>query len=111
MKYNWKTMTDEKKDMAIRDELTLSTHMGTTKDDFIEIMRYQSAKLSRTRIRETATEPPTEQKEYRQGALSMVMAFDRELGYWEKHTVRYINDDVLRCPYWFPLPGEPEVTP
>jgi hypothetical protein len=47
MKYNWKTMTDEKKDMAIRDELTLSTHMGTTKDDFIEIMRYQSEKLTR----------------------------------------------------------------
>jgi hypothetical protein len=47
MKYNWKTMPDELKDKAIVTELTLATHMGTTKDDFIEVMRYQSEKIKR----------------------------------------------------------------
>lgn len=49
MKYNWEAMTDTQKNKAIETELSFPTHMGTTKDDFIEIMRYQSEKIKRVR--------------------------------------------------------------
>jgi hypothetical protein len=40
LKYNWETMTDDQKRAAVAEELRLVTHMGTTKDDFIEIMKF-----------------------------------------------------------------------
>ena len=49
MKYNWADMTDVQKNKAIEIELSRPTHMGTTKDDFIEIVRYQTEKIERVR--------------------------------------------------------------
>lgn len=45
MKYNWGNMTDADKFKAVEEEMDLVTHMGTTKDDFIEIMRFLNRQL------------------------------------------------------------------
>ena len=43
MKYpNWETYTDEQKQNAVKQELRLDTHNGTTKDDFVNIIYYLS---------------------------------------------------------------------
>ena len=41
MKYpNWEDYTDEQKQNAVKQELWLDTHNGTTKDDLLVIIRY-----------------------------------------------------------------------
>ena len=40
MKYNWESMTDEQKATAIKRELELDTHNGTTKDDLLNMLRW-----------------------------------------------------------------------
>ena len=40
MKYNWESMTDEQKEKAIRREIELETHNGTTKDDLLNMLRW-----------------------------------------------------------------------
>ena len=40
MKYNWESMTDEQKARAIKRELELETHNGTTKDDLLNMLRW-----------------------------------------------------------------------
>ncbi len=45
MKYIWKNMTDDDKWAAVAEELRLVTHMGTTKDDLVEIMKFLNTKL------------------------------------------------------------------
>ncbi|MEN6325811.1 MAG: hypothetical protein ABFD18_06355 [Syntrophomonas sp.] len=40
MKYIWENMTDDDKWAAVAEEMEFVTHLGTTKDDFIEIMKF-----------------------------------------------------------------------
>lgn len=40
MKYNWEAMTEEQKIEAVQRELGLITHMGTTKDDLLNMLRW-----------------------------------------------------------------------
>jgi len=40
MKYPWERMTEEQKIKAVEAELKLVTHMGTTKDDMLNIIRW-----------------------------------------------------------------------
>lgn len=47
MKYRWEIMNDEDKRWAVKEEMRLVTHNGTTKDDFVEIMRFQAAEIER----------------------------------------------------------------
>jgi hypothetical protein len=44
MKYYWDKMTREQKDKAVKWELELVTHNGTTKDDLLNMVRYLSEK-------------------------------------------------------------------
>lgn len=37
---NWNDLPDEKKIVAIKMELELATHMATTKDDLIDMLRF-----------------------------------------------------------------------
>ena len=46
MKYNWAIMTDDEKLRAVEREMELETHNGTTKEDFVEIMKFLHAKLA-----------------------------------------------------------------
>lgn len=44
MKYpSWDTYTDEQKIDALKHELSLATHNGTTKDDLLVILRWMQA--------------------------------------------------------------------
>lgn len=43
MKYDWKNMTEEQKAQAARCEANLPTHMGTTKEELVEIIRWQQS--------------------------------------------------------------------
>ena len=45
MKYIWENMTDDDKCAAVHEELRLKTHMGTTKDDLLEIVRFLSGEV------------------------------------------------------------------
>lgn len=40
MKYNWETMTEQQKIKAVQRELELITHMGTSKEDLLNIIRW-----------------------------------------------------------------------
>lgn len=40
MKYDWNNLSEEQKQLAVKREMELVTHNGTTKDDFINIMRF-----------------------------------------------------------------------
>ena len=40
MKYNWEIMNNDNKWAAVAEELKLKTHMGTTKDDLVELMKF-----------------------------------------------------------------------
>lgn len=40
MKYKWDIMNDDDKFAAVAEEMSLVTYNGTTKDDFIEIMKF-----------------------------------------------------------------------
>lgn len=40
MHYNWDKMTDTQKIQAIDKELSFETHMGVTKDDLMNMIRY-----------------------------------------------------------------------
>jgi NTP pyrophosphatase (non-canonical NTP hydrolase) len=40
MKYNWDKMNDTQKASAIRKEMELDTHNGTTKDDLLNMLRW-----------------------------------------------------------------------
>ena len=46
MKYNWDEMEDAQKMRAVEEEMRLTTHNGTTKDDLVEIMRFLSRQLA-----------------------------------------------------------------
>ncbi len=45
MKYDWCNMTEEEKRLAVKCEMVLVTHNGTTKDDFINIMKFQQKEI------------------------------------------------------------------
>ena len=48
MKYpNWEDYTDEQKQNAVKQELRLDTHNGTTKDDLLIIIRYMDGENNR----------------------------------------------------------------
>ena len=48
MKYpNWEDYTDEQKQNAVKQELRLDTHNGTTKDDLLTIIRYMDGENNR----------------------------------------------------------------
>ena len=40
MKYNWEAMNDQQKLNAVQKELKLVTHMATTKDDLLNMVRW-----------------------------------------------------------------------
>lgn len=40
MKYDWVNATDEQKINAVKHELSLITHMGTTKDDLLNMLKW-----------------------------------------------------------------------
>jgi hypothetical protein len=40
MKYLWDKMTDEQKENAIKEEMWFVTHIGTTKDDLLNMVRW-----------------------------------------------------------------------
>jgi hypothetical protein len=40
VKYDWNNLTEEQKRLAVKREMELVTHNGTTKDDFINIMHF-----------------------------------------------------------------------
>ncbi|WP_054692438.1 hypothetical protein [Syntrophomonas palmitatica] len=46
MKYNWTEMTEDQKMAAVKEEMSLVTHNGTTKEDFVEIMRFLSGQVA-----------------------------------------------------------------
>lgn len=47
MKYNWDNFNDDTKRLAVKREMELVTHNGTTKDDFVNIMRFQQQEIER----------------------------------------------------------------
>ena len=49
MKYDWKNMTEEQKAQAARCEANLPTHMGTTKEELVDIIRWQQAQIEEIR--------------------------------------------------------------
>ena len=40
MKYNWEEMTETQKIKAIKQEVELDTHNGTTKEDLVNMVKY-----------------------------------------------------------------------
>jgi hypothetical protein len=40
MKYEWNKMTDDQKELAVKEEMRLATHMGTTKEDLLNMVRW-----------------------------------------------------------------------
>lgn len=46
MKYNWAEMDYTQKMRAVEEEMRLTTHNGTTKDDLVEVMRFLSRQLA-----------------------------------------------------------------
>lgn len=63
--------------------------------------------LSRTRIRETATEPPTREDADKDG---FIQAYHEAAG-WMVHTIKTVNFHPENYLFWTRMPDDPEVTP
>ncbi len=57
MRYNWDAMTDAQKIKCIDHELSLYTHMGVTKDDLINMIRYMRDQFEVEETEESEPEP------------------------------------------------------
>lgn len=85
MKYKWNVMTDEERRWAVAEEMRLVTHNGTTKEDFMEIMRFQVAELAQTRARCEAAE-----EDIKSMATNRILGFCTFCKHRDKPDLRYM---------------------